>query len=140
MVMSTKVSVVKRLRSCGLRATVHRISVFQAVSAGPAVGVTAEGIYKSMLERGMPIGIGAVYRATKALEHAGLLTRTWDRSRKSIFRVAGAVLEEPVIWIRCPESGNVVSLEDPALSEVLVGAARARGVELLGRNLELTAL
>lgn len=88
----------------------------------------------------MPIGIGAVYRATKALERAGLLTRAWDRSRKSIFRVAGAVLGEPVIWIRCPESGNVVSLEDPALSEVLVGAARARGVELLGRNLELTAL
>lgn len=138
--MTNEISVVKHLRSNGVRATPQRISVFQAVAAGPQSGSTAEEIYLRMYERGTPVSLGAVYRATRVLEDAGLVSRAWDKARKSIFWIKGLAPAENAIWVRCIETGNLVMLESQKLLEFLICAARAQGLELAGRRLEITVV
>lgn len=67
-------SIAERLRAARLRVTTARVSVLKVLEAagGP---VPVEEVYRTLLERNVPVSVGTVYRIISALANLGMLGR-----------------------------------------------------------------
>ena len=67
--------VLVRLRAAGMRPTVARIGVLQALDAEVPACICAEDLHRRMVLRGTRASIGTVYRVIHQLEANGLVLR-----------------------------------------------------------------
>jgi DNA-binding transcriptional ArsR family regulator len=63
------------LRRAGLKVTLPRLKILDILAAGNTRHMSAEDIYKQLLESNEDIGLATVYRVLTQFEAAGLVTR-----------------------------------------------------------------
>lgn len=78
---------VEELKSSGLKATLPRIKILELFQQSTQRHLTAEDVYKLLLNDGSDIGLATVYRVLMQFEQAGLLTRSNFESGKSVFEL-----------------------------------------------------
>ncbi|RYF22847.1 MAG: hypothetical protein EOO33_14790, partial [Comamonadaceae bacterium] len=76
----------RSLRSAGLRCTMARVCVWQALDAAHEA-VSADVLFRMLLARGTHMSIGTVYRVLGLLEERGLVVRQRDAERKAFYRL-----------------------------------------------------
>lgn len=136
--MST--TLLQRLRAAGLRPTVARIGVLQAIDEPAAGAVCAEDVVRQMLRRGTPASPSTVYRVIHELDAAGLLQREWDHARKALYRVRPDGQDARSVSLVCRRSGRAVPLAaDGELHALLLEAAARAGFDLRGQALTVLA-
>ncbi len=64
-----------QLKSAGLKITLPRLKVLHILEQSPNHHLSAEDIYKALLESGEDVGLATVYRVLTQFETAGLVTR-----------------------------------------------------------------
>lgn len=65
----------QELRKAGLKVTVPRIKILQMLETNNQRHLSAEDVYKNLLETGEDVGLATVYRVLTQFESAGLVTR-----------------------------------------------------------------
>src|ERR1700748_1335101 len=63
------------LRSVGLKVTAPRVKILHILESSPSRHLSAEQIYRTLLESHDDIGLATVYRVLAQFETAGLITR-----------------------------------------------------------------
>ena len=63
------------LRKAGLKVTLPRLKILDILAVGNTRHLSAEDIYKKLLESNEDIGLATVYRVLTQFEAAGLVTR-----------------------------------------------------------------
>ena len=71
----SKINESQELRSVGLKATAARIRILQLLEQNPGEHLSAEDVYKLLLEANEEIGLATVYRVLSQFEAAGLVAR-----------------------------------------------------------------
>ncbi|MFT3821809.1 MAG: transcriptional repressor [Rubrivivax sp.] len=133
----------ERLRSVGLRPTMARVLIMQALEAAGAP-MTAEDVFRALTQRGVPVGLATAYRALAELATAGLLLRAWVQGHagaKAVYSLAAPLAEAagPAHRLSCRRCGRCVSFSDPGLTERLRMAAGLSGLSAQGQGLTITA-
>jgi Fur family transcriptional regulator, ferric uptake regulator len=125
------------LKSSGLKATLPRLKILEVFEHAARRHMSAEDVYKALLEEGSDIGLATVYRVLMQFEQAGLLTRSNFESGKSVFELNEGQHHDHLVCLSC---GRVEEFYDAEIELRQQQIASTRGFELQDHALSLHAV
>ena len=126
----------KELRKAGLKVTLPRVKILQILEgASPEVQhMSAEDVYRALLDAGEDVGLATVYRVLTQFESAGLVKRHNFETGHSVFELAKGEHHDHMV---CMESGEVIEFLDPLIEQRQHELADEHGYELVDHALVL---
>jgi len=122
------------LRNAGLKVTIPRLRILEILSGAGQRHLSAEDVYKELLESGEDIGLATVYRVLTQFEAAGLVTRHNFEGGHSIFELDDGKHHDHMV---CVESGEVIEFSNEEIERLQHKLAAERGYEIIDHNLVL---
>ncbi len=127
----------QELKDAGLKITVPRIKILQILESSGVRHVSAEDVYKLLLESGAEIGLATVYRVLTQFEEAELVIRHHFEGGHSVFELAPATHHDHLVCVKC---GRVEEFRDDGIEARQVAIAKKLGFELTDHNLNMYGL
>jgi Fur family ferric uptake transcriptional regulator len=124
----------KDLRQAGLKVTLPRLKILEILEDAKLRHMSAEDIYKHLLQEGEDIGLATVYRVLTQFEAAGLVTRHNFEGGHSIFELDDGEHHDHMVVV---ESGEVIEFMSSEIEEIQHAIAEKHGFELLDHSLVL---
>jgi len=125
----------QELKKVGLKVTAPRLKILSVLeSAGPDAHLSAEDVFKILLEQGEEVGLATVYRVLTQFEQAGLVTRHHFDGGLSVFELSSDDHHDHMV---CTETGQVVEFYDATIERLQHEIAEKYGYELVDHSLIL---
>lgn len=124
----------KELRKAGLKITLPRLKILEIFENSKLRHLSAEDMYKELLDSGEDIGLATVYRVLTQFEAAGLVTRHNFEGGHSVFELDDGEHHDHMV---CVESGEVIEFFNEDIEVLQRAMAKEHGFELLDHNLVL---
>ena len=102
------------LKRAGLRATSPRMHVLEVFRASERRHLSAEDVYRTMLELGIDAGLSTVYRVLNQLVQADILLRHTFESDHAVFELNEGGHHDHLICLEC---GRVEEFRDDAIEQ-----------------------
>ena len=125
------------LKSSGLKATLPRIKILEVFQRSTRRHMTAEDVFKVLLNEGADVGLATVYRVLMQFEQAGILSRNHFEAGKAVFELNEGKHHDHLVCVDC---GRVEEFFDPEIERRQQAVATARGYELQDHALALYAV
>lgn len=104
----------KELQSMGLKATYPRLKILDIFRNSSTRHLSAEDVYRLLINEEIEIGLATVYRVLTQFEQAGILHRSQFDNGKSIFELDEGDHHDHLV---CNVCGKVVEFIDPVIEE-----------------------
>lgn len=117
----------KDLKSAGLKVTLPRLSVLEIMERADPHHLSAEDVYKALLENDSDIGLATVYRVLTQFEAAGLVTRHHFAGGQAVFELDTGDDHDHIV---CVKTGKVSEFKDEKIEQRLKEIATELGYEL----------
>lgn len=124
----------KDLKSAGLKATLPRIRILEILEQSKDRHVSAEDVYKALLQAGEEVGLATVYRVLTQFESAGLVSRHNFDSGHSVFEINEGEHHDHMV---CIETGKVIEFRNEQIEQLQKKIAEDNGYELQDHSLVL---
>ena len=124
------------LKKAGLKATQPRLRVMQMLQHSGERHMSAEAIYKALLESGDDVGMATVYRVLTQFEEAGLVTRHHFEGH-SVFELNEGKHHDHILCTRC---GRVDEFIDETIERRQHEIAERAGYQMTGHALYIYGL
>ncbi len=126
----------QELRSVGLKVTLPRVKILRILESTEesAQHLSAEDVYKALLESGDDVGLATVYRVLTQFETAGLVTRHNFETGHSVFELAKGDHHDHMV---CLDTGAIIEFTDDVIEKRQHKIAAANGYELVDHSLVL---
>ncbi|MDO9052252.1 MAG: ferric iron uptake transcriptional regulator [Methylotenera sp.] len=124
----------KDLKNAGLKATLPRLKVLNLFENSKDRHLSAEDIYKIMINSGEDVGLATVYRVLTQFEQAGLLIRHHFESGKAVFELNSGGHHDHVVCIKC---GRVEEFYDAEIEKRQEAAAAKLGFTMQDHSLTI---
>jgi Fur family transcriptional regulator, ferric uptake regulator len=102
------------LKKAGLKATLPRLRILQLLEKNPQQHMSAEEVYKALLEIGEDVGLATVYRVLTQFEAAGLVLRHHFEGGLSVFELNEGYHHDHLVCIKC---GKIVEFVDEIIEK-----------------------
>ncbi|WP_315040575.1 ferric iron uptake transcriptional regulator [Faucicola mancuniensis] len=122
------------LRRAGLKVTLPRLKILQLLESAERHHMSAEDVYKALIEQGEDVGLATVYRVLTQFEQAGIVERHNFENNLSVFEVAK---EEHHDHLVCDHCGKVVEFHKDEIEALQESVAKEHGFKLSGHSLVL---
>src|SRR6187397_3397025 len=127
---------IDELKSTGLKATLPRLKILDVFQKGDQRHMTAEDVFRVLLQDHADIGLATVYRVLTQFERAGILSRNHFESGKAVFELNEGKHHDHLVCLDC---GRVEEFFDAEIEKRQKAVAQARGFELQDHALALYA-
>ncbi|HEY6527098.1 MAG TPA: ferric iron uptake transcriptional regulator [Cellvibrionaceae bacterium] len=124
----------QELRKAGLKVTLPRIKILQLLEHAKDRHVSAEDVYKALLEAGEDVGLATVYRVLTQFEQAGLVERHNFDGGHAVFELDSGEHHDHMV---CTDTGKVIEFHNDHIEKLQEQIARELGYELTGHSLVL---
>lgn len=124
----------KELRKAGLKVTLPRVKILDILESRPDMHLTAEEVYRALLESGEDIGLATVYRVLTQFEAAGLVKRHNFEGGSAVFELDDGGHHDHIV---CQECGRVEEFVDPVIEERQNAIAEKLGYKISDHSLIL---
>jgi Fur family ferric uptake transcriptional regulator len=104
----------QQLKEAGLKITMPRLKVLQILEQSLEHHLSAEGVYKALLEMGEDVGLATVYRVLTQFEAAGLVRRHHFEGDYSVFELSQEEHHDHLVCVKC---GKVEEFVDKIIEE-----------------------
>lgn len=104
----------QQLRQAGLKVTGPRLKILELLEQASTRHLSAEEIYKTLLESGEDIGLATVYRVLTQFETAGLVKRQNFEDTYSVFELNQGPHHDHLVCIKC---GRVDEFVDKTIEQ-----------------------
>jgi Fur family ferric uptake transcriptional regulator len=122
----------QELRNAGLKVTLPRLKILEILERSNARHISAEDMYKALLESGEDIGLATVYRVLTQFEAAGLVTRHHFEGGHSVFELNQGGHHDHILCVKCGRVDEFVDTEIEARQKKI---ASAKGYEMTDHSL-----
>jgi len=122
------------LRNVGLKVTAPRLKMLELLEKAEDRHLTAEKIYRLLLDAGEVIGLATVYRALTQFEAAGLVTRHHFEGDHAVFELERGPHHDHIVCIHC---GRVEEFFDEVIEKRQRAIAEKLGFSLHDHTLTL---
>ncbi|MCC4265578.1 ferric iron uptake transcriptional regulator [Oceanimonas baumannii] len=102
------------LKKAGLKVTLPRIKILELLQQPDTQHVSAEELYKLLIDQGEEIGLATVYRVLNQFDDAGIVTRHHFEGGKSVFELATQEHHDHLVCLDC---GKVIEFHDEVIEE-----------------------
>ena len=124
----------QELRKAGLKITLPRLKILEILESSAQRHLSAEDIYKDLLDSGEEIGLATVYRVLTQFESAVLVTRHNFEGGHSVFELDDGEHHDHMV---CVETGEVVEFTSDEIERLQHEVAEKHGFDLLDHSLVL---
>jgi len=124
------------LKSRGLKATLPRLKILNLFENSDVRHLTAEDVYRLLLNDGMEVGLATIYRVLTQFEQAGLLIRHHFETGKAVFELDHGDHHDHLVCIQC---GNVEEFVDSEIEKRQANIAKERGFLIHDHSLHIYA-
>ena len=124
----------QELKKAGLKVTLPRLKILEILEGNQQRHLSAEDIYKELLETGEDIGLATVYRVLTQFETAGLVKRHNFEGGHSVFEMDEGEHHDHMV---CIETGDVVEFVNEDIERLQREIAKKHGFELIDHSLVL---
>lgn len=127
---------IDELKSTGLKATTPRLKVLEIFQKSAQRHMTAEDVFRVLLEDRSDVGLATVYRVLTQFEQAGLLIRSNFEGGKAVFELNEGQHHDHLVCLDC---GRVEEFFDAEIENRQNAVAKARGFTIAEHALSLYA-
>lgn len=122
----------KDLKNAGLKATLPRLKILELFENSQERHLSAEDVYKVLLNAGDDVGLATVYRVLTQFESAGLLVRHHFESGKAVFELNKGEHHDHIVCVKC---GRVEEFIDEEIERRQEEAAKSLGFKIQEHSL-----
>ncbi len=124
------------LKTIGLKATLPRLRILELFEKSEVRHLSAEDVYKRLVEEGTDTGLATVYRVLTQFEQAGLLMRHHFESGKAVYELNQGSHHDHLVCLQC---GHVEEFYDAEIEKRQEKIARDRGFSIHDHSLHIYA-
>ncbi len=133
--MPEKITVeTQELRNAGLKVTLPRVKILEILESSDQRHMSAEDMYKALIDSGEDIGLATVYRVLTQFETAGLVTRHHFEGGHSVFELNQGQHHDHIVCVKC---GRVDEFMDGEIEKRQQQIATSKGYEITDHSLYL---
>lgn len=122
------------LRKAGLKVTIPRTKILEMLEQGHEKHLSAEDIYKSLMEAGDDVGLATVYRVLSQFEAAGLVNRLNFESGQSVYELNQGEHHDHIICVACNKVEEFTDDEIEVRQEII---AKKMGYQITAHALNI---
>ena len=122
------------IRNAGLKVTSPRLKVLNVLETSDVRHMTAEAVYRALLDAGEELGLATVYRVLTQFEHAGLVARHNFEGGTAVFELADRTHHDHMV---CLDTGRVIEFCDERIEQIQKDIAEKHGYEIEDHSLVL---
>lgn len=122
------------LRNAGLKVTHPRLTILQLLEQNKDNHLSAEDVYRKLINQDEEIGLATVYRVLTQFEAAGLVMKHNFAGGQAVFELADGQHHDHMVETA---TGEVIEFFDARLEELKHAIAQQHGYELLDHSLVL---
>jgi Fur family ferric uptake transcriptional regulator len=124
----------EELKRAGLKITLPRLKILTILQEPSNQHISAEDVYKILLEQHQEIGLATVYRVLNQFDDAGIVTRHHFEGGKSVFELSQKDHHDHLVCLKC---GKVVEFEDNVIEQRQEDIAKSHNIKLTNHSLYL---
>lgn len=129
----------QHIKKAGLKVTSPRVKILEMLEnrSNAERHLTAEDVYKTLLQEGVEIGLATVYRVLTQFETAGLVKRHHFEGGNSVFELESGRHHDHLVCVKC---GRVEEFSDESIEQRQREIASSLNFKLTGHSLCLYGL
>ena len=124
----------QQLKQAGLKVTLPRVKILQILESSDERHLSAEDVYKMLLDAGDDVGLATVYRVLTQFESAGLITRHNFEGGHSVFELDDGEHHDHMVDV---DSGTVIEFVNDEIERLQHDIAEEHGFEIVDHSLVL---
>ena len=124
----------KNLRKVGLKVTQPRVRILDLLQRRRNKHMTADDIYRALVEAGEDIGLATVYRVLNQFEAAGLVTKHNFEGGQAYYELDSGEHHDHMV---CLETGDVIEFCDERIEQLQRDIAEKHGYHIEDHSLVL---
>lgn len=125
---------IEELKSTGLKATLPRLKILEIFQTGRQRHMTAEDVFRVLLDERSDIGLATVYRVLTQFEQAGILLRSNFESGKAVYELNEGQHHDHFVCTAC---GKVEEFYDPEIEKRQMMIAEQIGWQIQDHSMSL---
>ncbi len=122
------------LKKAGLKVTTPRLKILTILEKSKDHHLTAESIYRELLDTGEDIGLATVYRVLTQFEEAGLVVRHHFEGDQSFFELDHGEHHDHLVCVKC---GRVEEFVDNIIEKRQQEIAKQAGYSITDHSLNI---
>lgn len=115
------------IKKAGLKVTLPRIKILEIMENSETRHLSAEDVYKHLLEEGEEVGLATVYRVLTQFETAGLVSRHHFDEGHSVFELNQGSHHDHIVCVKC---GKVEEFMDETIEQRQKDIAAKAGFQI----------
>ena len=127
---------IDELKNTGLKATQPRLKILDVFHRGRLRHMTAEDVFRVLLEERSDIGLATVYRVLMQFEQAGILNRSNFEGGKAVYELNEGQHHDNLVCLDC---GKVEEFYDAEIEQRQQAVAQTKGFRIADHALSLYA-
>ena len=124
----------KNLREAGLKVTLPRIRILEIFEGSDDRHLSADEVYKKLVEAGDEVGLATVYRVLTQFESAGILLKQNFENGHSVYELTPNDHHDHMV---CLKTGKVIEFTNEIIEEQQEKLAAESGYKIVDHKLVL---
>jgi|TARA_B110000263_G_scaffold247466_1_gene260386 Fur family ferric uptake transcriptional regulator len=124
----------QELRKAGLKVTLPRVKILQIMESSETKHLSAEDVYKALIEADEDVGLATVYRVLTQFESAGLVMRHHFEGGSSVFELTSIDHHDHIV---CQTCGSVEEFYDEIIENQQEMIAEKYGFRITDHSMYL---
>ena len=124
----------KNLREAGLKVTLPRIRILEIFEESDDRHLSADEVYKKLVEAGDEVGLATVYRVLTQFESAGILLKQNFENGHSVYELTPNDHHDHMV---CLKTGKVIEFTNEIIEEQQEKLAAESGYKIVDHKLVL---
>ena len=121
------------LKKAGLKVTLPRLRILELLEEDKA-HLSAEDIYRKLIDAGEEVGLATVYRVLTQFEQAGICIRHNFEEGHAVYELTPSNHHDHMV---CLDTGDVIEFTDDVIEERQKILAKEHGYEIIDHSMVL---
>ena len=122
------------LRKAGLKVTIPRLKILELLENSIPHHLSAEDIYKKLLEQEEDVGLATIYRVLTQFEMAGIVQRHNFDHNHAVFEIKNDTTHDHLV---CQKTNQIIEFKNEEIEKILLTIAEEHHFTLTGHSLIL---
>ena len=122
------------LKKAGLKVTLPRLRILELLENDDKAHLSAEEIYRKLIDAGEEVGLATVYRVLTQFEQAGICIRHNFEEGHAVYELTPSHHHDHMV---CLDTGDVIEFTDEIIEERQKKLVQEKGYEMVDHSMVL---
>ena len=125
------------LISTVLKVTLPRLKILEVLENSPNHHLSAEDIYRVLIEHHEEVGVATIYRVLSQFEESGIVHKLNFENNQAVYELCGVEHHDHLVCVKC---NTIIEFQDDVIEQHQLQIAKKHGFELTEHTLYLYGL